>query len=79
MIEPILAEHNRNKCSFCPNNIEKGTYYLSVDYASQFGGSRKNICLNCMLRGIIMNLKNKKEIMKRIDLMIKQEVINNIR
>lgn len=79
MIEFEFIENNRSRCSFCGENILKGTYYLSAGYSSSFGRSRKNICVNCMLRGVVKNFKSKEKIINEIDLMIKKECINSIK
>jgi hypothetical protein len=91
MTEPILATDNRSRCSFCNNNIKKGTYYFSEDYSGNFGRSRKNICVDCMIKGLEINLGDKKDLLlnifpfilknmeKQIEIITKEKVIEALR
>ena len=72
------AKNNRHKCSECGKTIEKGTIFYSIYYSSKFGGSHKNICIECMLIAVVENYGNTREISKKWKRIIKEQVLNKI-
>lgn len=85
MIELSLTKDNKKKCSCCDKNIEKETYYFPIEYKSQWGYSNKNVCINCMIRGVIENfiISNTQQRLNKlkedIDLIIKKRVIEGLK
>lgn len=73
------AIDNRSRCSFCPNRIEKGTYFLSSWYKSAYGTGRKNCCVKCMARGLLKNYPDRKQLNSEVDKLVKEECLKKLK